>query len=362
MNKQNHLPEESFDIVLGDPPGTARQIDICMAILLSNPYNFASLFNALHIFHDKILPEDLMEMDSRQSTLRFKDFEEMEKKGQTLNRDNLKIWRGRIPVYLGAENESKADPTMVIRMLNYEAINYERQVSAIQDRNEKAWSDDGQLHYPEELTAGERLSKFKKTDRVYPVVTAVLFTGDTWDCATNLNEMFTMPENHMSWIPSWPLHIVDAHKMSDEEIMAMDSNNMKFFMSMVKYSKDKNKMKEISEKYFKEFYISPQVAYLTGIVTKTSWIAEKYSDRKDETEESENMCKAFEDWEKEIREETSIIAFSNGRAEGEADGISEERKRNVLSMHSKGFSANDIAEILNLDSGEVKDIISLFRS
>lgn len=27
--------------------------------------------------------------------------------------------------------------------------------------------------------------------------------------------------------------------MSDEEIMAMDSNNMKFFVSMVKYSKDK---------------------------------------------------------------------------------------------------------------------------
>ena len=78
----NHFPRKQEGIVLGDPPATDRQIDTCMAILLSNPYNFASLLNALHIFHDKILPEDLMEMDSRQSTLRFKDFEEMEKKDE----------------------------------------------------------------------------------------------------------------------------------------------------------------------------------------------------------------------------------------------------------------------------------------
>lgn len=54
--------------------------------------------------------------------------------------------------------------------------------------------------------------------------------------------------------------------MSDEEIMAMDSNNMKFFVSMVKYSKDKNKMKEISEKYFKDFFISPQVPTLPELL------------------------------------------------------------------------------------------------
>ena len=134
--------------------------------------------------------------------------------------------------------------------------------------------------------------------------------------------------------------------MSDEEIMAMDSNNMKFFVSMVKYSKDKKQDEGNIRKVLQRVLYQSTGAYLTGIVTKSGWIAEKYSDRKDETEE--------------IREETSIIAFSNGRAEGEADGISEERKRNVLSMHSKGFSANDIAEILNLDSGEVKTSFRCF--
>ena len=243
MHKQNQLPYESIDKVLGDPPGTAQQIDTCMAILLSNPYHFAALFNSLHIFSEKILPEDLVELDSRQSVLRFMDYDGIDKKGQTLHRDNIKLWKGRIPVCLGAENESKADPTMVIRTLNYEAINYERQISAIQDRHEAEWSDGKELHFPKDLTAGEKLSRFTKADKVYPVVTAVLFTGDTWDCATNLNEMFTIPENFMNWIPSWPLFIIDPHTMRDEEIMAMDNNDMKFFMSMVKYSKDKTGMK-----------------------------------------------------------------------------------------------------------------------
>ena len=98
MKNQKHLPGKSIDKVLGNPPGTSNEIDNCMAILLSNPRNFAALFNSLHIFQDKILPEDLAEMDSRLSVLRFKDYAEIKKKGQTLYRDNLKIWKGRIQV------------------------------------------------------------------------------------------------------------------------------------------------------------------------------------------------------------------------------------------------------------------------
>ena len=210
------------------------------------------------------------------------------------------------------------------------------------------------------------------------MVTLVLFTGDEWDCAADLNGMFAIPKNFMVQIPSWQLHIVDPHKMSDEEIMKMDSNDMKFFMSVVKYGKDKEKLKEISEKYFNQFYVSPQVCYITGVVTKTKWLRDRYKNRRDEVVEDENMCLAFEEWEKEARTEGKAEGLAEGIAEGKlegraeglvegklegkAEGVNEERKRNVLSMHSKDFSADEIARILDIDSGEVKDIISLFRS
>ena len=88
---------------------------------------------------------------------------------------------------------------------------------------------------------------------------------------------------------------------------------------MKKYGKDKEKLKEISEKYFNQFYVSPQVCYITGVVTKTKWLRDRYKNRRDEVVEDENMCLAFEEWEKEARTE--------GKAEGIAEGKLEGRRR-----------------------------------
>ena len=73
-------PEEK-GLIDAEPSGTSRQKDVCIVILLSNPYNFGALFNYLDLFEDKIRPEELVEMDSRISTLRFSILEEMVKKG-----------------------------------------------------------------------------------------------------------------------------------------------------------------------------------------------------------------------------------------------------------------------------------------
>lgn len=41
--------------------------------------------------------------------------------------------------------------------------------------------------------------------------------------------------------------------------------------------------------YFKDFYISPQVAYITGVVIKIDWMEEKYEERKD-TQRRMSIC------------------------------------------------------------------------
>ena len=106
------------------PPGTSCDKDIAMAVLMRDPKNFASLFNSLHFFKEKIRPEDLMERDSRLASLRFEDMERMKKKGQTLYRDVYKTWYGKYKVHFGLENASESDPTLAIRTLNYDAMEY----------------------------------------------------------------------------------------------------------------------------------------------------------------------------------------------------------------------------------------------
>ena len=342
-----------------EPSGTSRQKDVCIAVLLSNPHNFAALFNYLDLFEDKIRPEELVEMDSRISTLRFSILEEMVKKGQTLYRDILKLWHGRVTVMLGIEGQSQAMPTMPVRSLNYDSANYDRQANAVRDLNINAWTDeDGHLHSPVGLTSGEFMDKFKKQNKIVPIKTAVLFIGEEWDCARNLSEMFEMPDGFMKEVPTWPVKIIDPHTMSDEEIMNMDNNDMKFFMIVVKYVKDKQKMKEMITIRFKGVYISPQIGYITGVITNTKWLEDQFQERRDEWKESENMCLAFEEWEKEAR----MAGKAEGKAEGRVEGVSEERKRNVLSMHGRGFSAGSIADILVIEEKEVEEIISSLKA
>lgn len=97
-----------------NPPGTSCAKDIAMAVLMRDPDNFAALINATGFFAEKIRPEDLVERDSRLSSLRFADLERMKKKGQTLYRDVYKTWFGRYTFHVGLENASAGDPTLAV--------------------------------------------------------------------------------------------------------------------------------------------------------------------------------------------------------------------------------------------------------
>ncbi len=347
------------------PPGTSCDKDIAMAVLMRDPDNFASLINATDFFAEKILPEDLVERDSRLASLRFADMEKMKKKGQTLYRDVYKTWYGRYTFHVGLENASDGDPTLAVRNLNYDSTDYHMQTAAKQKENRKKWEKK-----PEGLTNQEWLRKLENKDSLDMVFTAVLFTGEVWDCATDIKDMIRVPDDYVKRKPTWPLEIINPHEMSDEKILAMESNDMKFFMGVVKYSKDSEAMKNFINTYCNTFTVSPEIAYITGVVTNTKWLEEKYRWQREEREESENMCLAFEEWERKARKEGETTGIAKGKAEGKAEGrvegktegINEERARNVLSMHGNGVSAEDISHLCNIPYEEVRDIISSSRS
>lgn len=205
------------------PPGTSCDKDIAMAMLMRDPDNFASLLNATDFFAEKILPEELVERDSRLASLRFADMEKMKKKGQTLYRGVYKTWYGRYTFHVGLENASDSDPILAVRNLNYDATDYHVQTAAKEKENRRKWKE-----REKGLTNGEWLRKFRKTDSIDMLVTAVLFTGEGWDCAKDVKDMFPVPDGYVKRKPSWPLLIINPFEMSDEKILAMESDDMKF--------------------------------------------------------------------------------------------------------------------------------------
>lgn len=74
------------------------------------------------------------------------------------------------------------------------------------------------------------------------------------------------------------------------------------------------------------------------------------------------MCLAFAEWERKARKEGETTGIAKGRTEGKAEGISEERHRTVISMHSNGMSAKEISRLCDIPYEEVKKIISSGRA
>ena len=82
------------------------------------------------------------------------------------------------------------------------------------------------------------------------------------------------------------------------------------------------------------------------------------------------MCLAFEEWEKraiekgksEGKAEGKVEGKTEGIIEGKVEGISEERRRIVMAKYAKGYSAVEIAELLEIGLQETEDIISEIRA
>ena len=265
----NIIEKVKEQLKLVSPPGTSCDKDIAMAVLMRDPANFASLFNAMQFFKEKIRPEDLVKRDSKHASLRFEDMERMKKKGQTLYRDVFKTWVGKYKVHMGIENASAGDPTLAIRILNYDATEYHIQMAAKQKENRKKWKGKKEKGLTEEW-----LRKLEKADSLEMFVTAVLFTGEEWDCARDIKDMIDVPDEYVRWKPSWTLQIINQHEM--KKILAMESNDLKFFVSVIKYSKDSETMENFIRQHCNTFEISPQIAYITGVMTEMKWLEEQY--------------------------------------------------------------------------------------
>ena len=83
---------------------------------------------------------------------------------------------------LGIENQSDIHYALPVKNMNYDALNYGRQVSEItkEHRKKKDIQD-----------SGEFLSGFTKEDKLKPIITLTIYFGaDVWDGPRSLKEMF----------------------------------------------------------------------------------------------------------------------------------------------------------------------------
>lgn len=309
---------------------------------MSNRERFADLYNG-YLFEGNqiILPEDLEPAESEANIL----LTDKDGKKQELrrHRDIVMRWKkGALLVMLACENQAKIHYAMPVRNMLYDSMSYAEQIRQL-------W----ELHKNEQMSSEEFLSKFRKEDLLFPVITIVFYYGENpWDAGMELYEMFPkeLRENRRllrKYIANYRINLVDAGHLESLENFHTDLQKI---FGMLNCRKTKTELMQ---------YMNKNQDYFQNIDEDTFNVIREFlhSDRlwKLETKskngkESENMCQAIEE------------LYNDGVTEGYHTGRREQLLEKIRLKLAKGKSPEEIADALEEDVATIRTFIEEIKA
>ena len=222
--------------------------DVNVNIWLSEKKRFANLFNGvIYGGRQVILPEDLEE-ENPVSSVSVKN-----RTGKTKNmkkyRDIIMKWRNQATlVLLANESQDKVHYAMPHKVMLYDGMDYETQIrNNWKNFNDRRKQNKKAGQSLEHLTAGEYLSRFRKKDRLIPIISLVFYYGsEPWDGPVDLYDMFqlegTKEEKEVleKYLPNYKINLVDAERLKDVEKF---SDDLQVILTMLRYRDSKEELK-----------------------------------------------------------------------------------------------------------------------
>lgn len=300
--------------------GEKLKPDVVLKNFWQDNERFASLFNAL-VFQGKevIQPESLQEVDTEvPSIIEFKKYRE------TLlrSRDVVKKTAYGIEfVILGIESQMKIHYAMPLRVMVYDALGYLKEYQSIARKYRKN---------KDKMTASEFLSSFKKSDKLHPIITIVVYYGeDPWDGPLSLKDMIVdMPSEMDNVFSDHRMNLLQIRESSKYHFNNEDVQIV-FEISSDIFAKQFDKIKK---KYGKR-EIASELAMVIGTITES----EVFIHQATKCEGSEiNMCNALEEL----------------KQQGVANGI----QQVVIKLIEMGMSIEMIKEASGLDDKEIESL------
>lgn len=212
---------------------------------------FADLFNAV-LFNGKqvIIPNELENEDTEASVVLVR---RNHMQGIKAARDNIKIQKkstvyGVQFVLLGLESQEHIHYAMPLRVMGYDYATYKKQY----DNNARQYQD-----VSSGMDEHEFLSRMKKTDRLMPVITIVIYYGEkVWDAATSLHGILNIPMEMTPYVNDYQMLLVEARQ---NDLYFHNGNNQDLF-NLFKILLDQNNSirdkKEKAIEYTKEHKVS----------------------------------------------------------------------------------------------------------
>ena len=244
--------------------------------------------------------------------------------------------KGERYAILAMEHQEKIDYSMPARIMIQEALAYDRQLKKIRLRNERSYM---RFRRMAEETAsdgiyrddGEYLYKFRKEDRLFPVVTLVVYWGDEkWRGAKSLHEMMDFGDvpagsELKKLVPEYPLHFLDLSNFRHLEYFQTE---LRPLFGLFQRRKNRTELADYIRENEKSWNMDDESWYMLGEMIGSGKIQD-FIWKKDEKKEDGKMGNALDELIEEWVEERTEKRVEQRIAESLEQRVEEQLEQRI---------------------------------
>lgn len=269
-----------------------------MNYYFSDSKRFADLFNTVCFQGRQVVnAEELADISEVNRQL------EMEKpktgvQGRRIERIHdvcKKLKTGEVLRILTLENQELVDYSMPFRCLQYDTMEYGKQLEEIRRKNER----EKRLK-----TRHEKLCGLRKEDRMTPVYTICLYHGeDKWDGPRLLGDMMRFAKEEDDFrrlFNDYPLRLYCLNEADDLELFQTEAG---LLLQALQFREDRDGLKRLIESNQEYQHLDRDTLEALTFMLKlpTVWKSKNHIMRKNQESEEYDMCKAVREWAEEER-------------------------------------------------------------
>ena len=257
----------------------------------------------------------------------------------------MQLRSGTVLQVLAVENQSYINYGMPVRIMGYDAAEYNRQMKEHRQQVSALWKQvesSGQydtLAIP--VTYAEYMSGILKTDRLHPVYTICLYSGtETWDGPRTLSDMMEFraeTDPLKEYFSDYPANLFCVNEQKEFECFHTELREL---LRAMNYRKDKRKFLSL-EKDERYAHLSKETWEAIATMTGRSFFEENRETYKSQNGDQEeyNMCQALREIREDFFNEGRAEGREEGRAEGRAEGREEGREEGIKEGREEGHEA-----------------------
>lgn len=290
MNMQEFFFKHIDSCIIG---GFMGKRDLNLKVYLSDPRRYADIINAeifdgKQMVHAKELEPTTTIATNTEHGVDIEKISDIEMH-QKINENHFAIWI--------LENQEAIDYSIPVRIFLKDALEYERQVRDLRRKNTLT----GTIF----TNTGEFLYKIKKTDKIHPVCTLIIYWGnEPWDGPHSLHDFIDFSYDNPTdvtrlkqLIPEYPLHIID---LSQRKNFNTYQTELKTLFELYIRREEKTEFIDYIQTHDECKHLDDETYHMLGIMTNTDELLNYLPEN--EMEET-NMCKAIQDLIEDSKEE-----------------------------------------------------------